>query len=254
MTLTDDDLLRYSRQLILPGFELEHQERLKTATVLVVGCGGLGSPLALYLAAAGVGRLLLADGDVVDRSNLHRQILYGAADAGQAKVARAAALLRARYPCEVVEVPGTLEGDALEQRVRAADIVADATDNFPTRYALNRACLSADTALVTAAAVRMEGQLATFHAQPDGPCYRCLYPREGDVTALSCRDSGVLGPVVGTLGSLQALEVIRVLTGWGKTLQGRLLRVDLALHEQSLLTVARRRDCPDCAVVPGERG
>ncbi len=254
MTLTDDELLRYSRQLILPGFELEHQERLKEATVLVVGCGGLGSPLALYLAAAGVGRLLLADGDVVDRSNLHRQILYGQEDAGQAKVAKAAEVLRGRYGGAVEEVPGTLEGDALERRVSAADLVADATDNFPTRYALNRACSRRGTPLVTAAAVRMEGQLATFHARPDGPCYRCLYPREGDETALSCRDSGVLGPVVGVLGSLQALEVIRVLTGWGETLQGRLLLVDLAGHEQRLLTVARRKDCPDCAGVSAEWG
>ncbi len=246
MPLSDDELLRYSRQLILPGFELEHQERLKASSVLVVGCGGLGSPLALYLAAAGIGRLVLADGDDVDVSNLHRQILYGEGDIGQPKASSAAQHLNAQYHCAVDVLPGYLEAKALEHGVAAVDLVADATDNFPTRYALNRACLRSATPLVSAAAVRTEGQLATFHAASDGPCYRCLYPREGEASALSCRESGVLGPVVGVLGSLQALEVIRVLTGWGESLQGRLLLMDLAGHEQRLLTVGRRPDCPDC--------
>ena len=248
MTFSNRDLERFSRQLILPGFELEHQERLRDAHVLVVGCGGLGSPLALYLAAAGVGRLTLADGDHVDLSNLHRQLLHGESDLGNSKVASAAATITQRYPgCRIQGTEAHLSGERLEAAVASVDLVADGSDNYPTRFALNRACIAHRKPLVSAAAARLEGQLATFHVAAGGPCYRCLYPLEGEQTALSCRESGVLGPVVGVLGSLQALEVIRVISGWGESIRGRLLMLDLASHEQRMVAVPIRDDCPDCA-------
>ncbi|MFT4768221.1 MAG: molybdopterin/thiamine biosynthesis adenylyltransferase [Glaciecola sp.] len=245
--LSDRELEQYSRQLMLPDFTLEYQERLRDAWVLVVGCGGLGSPLAIYLAAAGVGRLILADGDTVERTNLHRQILHGEADIGRFKAASAAALIGAHYPdCRVSQFTEQLQDEALFQAVASVDLVADGTDNYPTRFALNRACIRAAKPLVSAAAARSEGQLATFDVASGGACYRCLYPQEGADTALSCRDNGVLGPVVGVLGTLQALEVIKILTGWGDSLRSRILMIDLRSYEQNIVDIARRADCPDC--------
>ncbi|EAQ98974.1 HesA/MoeB/ThiF family protein [Congregibacter litoralis] len=245
--LSDRELEQYSRQLMLPDFTLEYQELLRDAWVLVVGCGGLGSPLAIYLAAAGVGRLILADGDTVERTNLHRQILHGEGDIGRSKAASAAALISAHYPdCRVSQFTERLEDEALAQAVNSVQLVADGTDNYPTRFALNRACIRAGKPLVSAAAARSEGQLATFDVAGGGACYRCLYPREGAATALSCRDNGVLGPVVGVLGTLQALEVIKVLTGWGESLRSRVLMLDLKTYAQSIIQVERRADCPDC--------
>ena len=247
LELSDAELDLFSRQLILPGFELEHQQRLKAARVLVVGCGGLGSPLALYLAAAGVGELVLADGDLVEPSNLHRQLLHGHEDVGRSKVESAAAMITQRYhACTTRTMEQQLSGEVLIQTVAAVDLVADGSDNYPTRFALNRACIKQGIPLVSAAAARLEGQLATFDSAAGGPCYRCLYPDEGAETALSCRENGVLGPVVGVIGSLQALEVIRVLTGWGENLRGRMLLMDLATHSQQILSIARRDNCPDC--------
>ncbi|EED33906.1 adenylyltransferase [gamma proteobacterium NOR5-3] len=245
--LSDRELEQYSRQLMLPDFRLEYQERLRASWVLVVGCGGLGSPLAIYLAAAGVGRLILADGDTVERTNLHRQILHGEADIGRSKAASAAALIGAHYPdCRVSQFTEKLQGEALNQAVASVNLVADGTDNYPTRFALNRACIRARKPLVSAAAARSEGQLATFDVAGGGACYRCLYPQEGANAALSCRDNGVLGPVVGVLGTLQALEVIKVLTGWGDSLRSRVLMMDLRSYEQNIVQIARRPDCPDC--------
>ncbi|WOJ95007.1 HesA/MoeB/ThiF family protein [Congregibacter variabilis] len=245
--LSDRELEQYSRQLMLPDFTLEYQERLRASWVLVVGCGGLGSPLAIYLAAAGVGRLILADGDTVERTNLHRQILHGEADIGRSKAASAAALIGAHYPdCRVSQFTEKLQGEALNQAVSSVNLVADGTDNYPTRFALSRACIRARKPLVSAAAARSEGQLATFDVASGGACYRCLYPQEGANTALSCRDNGVLGPVVGVLGTLQALEVIKMLTGWGDSLRSRMLMMDLRSYEQSIVSIARRPDCPDC--------
>ncbi|WP_439105744.1 HesA/MoeB/ThiF family protein [Congregibacter sp.] len=245
--LSDRELEQYSRQLMLPDFTLEYQERLRDAWVLVVGCGGLGSPLAIYLAAAGVGCLILADGDTVERTNLHRQILHGESDIGRSKAASAAALIGAHYPdCRVSQFTENLEEDALTQAVSSVQLVADGTDNYPTRFALNRACIGAGKPLVSAAAARSEGQLATFDVAGGGACYRCLYPQEGAATALSCRENGVLGPVVGILGTLQALEVIKVLTGWGESLRSRLLLMDLRSYQQNVVDIARRPDCPDC--------
>jgi adenylyltransferase/sulfurtransferase len=246
--LSDDDLELFSRQLMLPDFSIAAQERLGDATVLIVGCGGLGNPLALYLAAAGVGTLRLADGDRVERSNLPRQILFGPDAVAEPKATAAARFLRRRYPrCQIEEVPHTLDPSSLPAALEGVTVVADGSDNYPTRYAVNRACIASAVPLVSAAAIRSEGQLATFDATRGTACYRCAYPADDRETALACRDSGVLGPVVGTLGTLQALEVIKVVTGWGEDLRGRMLLMDLARNEQRVLSVSPRRACPDCA-------
>jgi len=246
--LSDADLERYSRQLLLPGFSIEEQERLGAASVLIVGCGGLGCPLALYLAAAGIGRLRLADGDQVERSNLARQILFSEADLGENKARAAAAFLAARYPgCTLEAVDTTLDPSTLPDALEGVDLVADGSDNYPIRFALNEACIARDRPLVSAAAVRSEGQLLSLRPGAGTPCYRCVYPDATATTALSCRDSGVLGPVVATLASLQALEVIKLLSGWGTPLLGRMLILDLARNDQRVLDLATRADCPVCA-------
>lgn len=248
--LSDEQLLRYNRQILLHDFDIAGQERLQQSSVLVVGLGGLGCPAALYLAAAGVGRLVLADGDDVELSNLQRQIGHGDADIGVNKAASAAAAIAALNPGTDVEVvPQRLEEEQLPALLRGVDLVLDATDNYPVRYALNRACIAAALPLVSAAAVRSEGQLSVFDPVRGGPCYRCLYPMEGSDTALRCSESGVLAPVVGVLGSLQALEALKVLSGFGEPLLGKLLLLDLRSMDIRRLALPPRDGCPDCAAL-----
>ncbi len=245
--LNDDQLLRYNRQILLNDFDVAGQERLGKATVLVVGLGGLGCPAALYLGAAGVGRLILADGDEVELSNLQRQIAHTDSDIGQNKAESAAAKVRAiNSDIQVDAIAQHLEEGSVEQQLKGVDLVVDATDNFPIRFALNRACIAAKIPLVSAAAVRSEGQLAVFDPAHGGPCYRCLYPLEGAETALSCTQSGVLAPVVGILGSMQAMEALKVLSGFGEPLLGSLLVMDLKNMEVRRLGLKPRPDCPDC--------
>jgi adenylyltransferase/sulfurtransferase len=248
--MNDEQLLRYSRQILLPEFGIEAQERLLGARVLIVGAGGLGSPVALYLAAAGVGTLAIADDDAVDLSNLQRQILHRQADIGRAKVESAAERIAALNPdTRVIPIAARLAGATLREQVTAADLVVDGCDNFDTRFAVNAACVAARTPLVSGAAIRMEGQVAVFRAdQPDSPCYRCLY-REGAETEQTCAENGVLAPIVGIVGSLQALEAIKVLTGIGETLCGRLLVIDGRRLDIRTLRLRRDPDCPVC----GER-
>ncbi len=245
--MDDSQLLRYSRQILLPQFGVEGQQRLLDARVLIVGAGGLGSPAALYLAAAGVGHLVIADHDRVDLSNLQRQLLHGQADLGRDKVASAADTLHAIDPdlC-VTPIATRLQGERLRREVQAADIVVDASDNFDTRFEVNAACVEQRTPLVSGAAIRFEGQLAVFDSRrDDSPCYRCLY-REGDQPQETCADNGVLAPVVGVIGSLQALEAIKVLTGIGRSLCGRLLLFDGLAQEWRSLKLARDPACPVC--------
>jgi len=248
--MDDDQLLRYSRQILLPEFGIEAQERLLGARVLIVGAGGLGSPVALYLAAAGVGTLAIADDDVVDLSNLQRQILHRQVDIGRPKVESAAERIAALNPdTRVIPIAARLAGETLREQVAAADLVVDGTDNFGTRFAVNAACVAARTPLVSGAAIRMEGQVAVFRAdRPDSPCYRCLY-RDGTETEQTCAENGVLAPIVGIVGSLQALEAIKVLTGIGETLCGRLLVIDGRSLDIRTLRLRRDPDCPVC----GER-
>ncbi|QIB66569.1 HesA/MoeB/ThiF family protein [Kineobactrum salinum] len=245
--LTDRELDRYSRQLLLPEFDIRGQEALAAASVLIVGLGGLGCPAAMYLAAAGVGRLLLADGDVVEASNLPRQLAHREARLGVNKAASAAVSLASLNSATQLEViPRQLDDDTLPALVREVDLVIDASDNFAARFAVNRACIAAGVPLVCAAAIRLEGQLAVFDSARGGGCYRCLYPGGGDDSALSCSTSGVLGPVVGVLGALQALEALKCLTGLAEPLRDGLLVLDLRSLETRRLALPRRSDCPDC--------
>ncbi|MFZ1325401.1 MAG: molybdopterin-synthase adenylyltransferase MoeB [Candidatus Contendobacter sp.] len=244
--MTDDELLRYSRQLLLPDFDIDGQERLRRSHILIVGLGGLGSVAALYLAAAGVGRLTLVDFDTVDLSNLQRQIIHRTADVGRLKVESARATLLALNPLvEVVTVPKALDDRELRQQVERAAVVVDASDNLPTRLALNAACVRARTALVTGAVIRLEGQVLVWRPDGEGACYRCLY-RDAESSTESCAQTGVLAPVVGVIGSLQAVEAIKVLAGIGETLVGRLLVLDALRMEWRTLRVPRWPACPVC--------
>ncbi|MEM8769565.1 MAG: molybdopterin-synthase adenylyltransferase MoeB [Pseudomonadota bacterium] len=247
MDLSDEQLLRYSRQIMLPDVDVAGQEALLDATVLVVGLGGLGSPVALYLAAAGVGKLILTDDDAVDLSNLQRQVVHGQADIGASKVASAAATLRAINPEVQLElIPERLTGMTLDAAVRRATVVVDATDNFATRFELNAACVAARVPMVSGAAIRWEGQVAVFDPrQADSPCYRCLYA-EGDDGALNCSESGVIAPLVGVIGTCQALETIKVITGVGETLTGLVLYFDGKRMEWRRLRLPKDPNCPVC--------
>jgi adenylyltransferase/sulfurtransferase len=246
--LTDAQLMRYNRQILLHDFDIAGQERLQQSRVLVVGLGGLGCPAALYLAAAGIGALVLVDGDEVELSNLQRQIAHTGNDIGINKARSAAAAITALNPevkLDVIEQQ--LTESAMPALLARVDLVLDATDNYPVRFALNRASIAAGVPLVSAAAVRSEGQLAVFDPLRGGPCYRCLYVEGDENTALSCNESGVLAPLVGVVGSLQAMEALKVLTGFGESLRGKLLVVDLSSMEFRTLVLAARTDCPACS-------
>ncbi|MCL7461753.1 molybdopterin-synthase adenylyltransferase MoeB [Pseudomonas sp. NW5] len=250
--LSDDELLRYSRQILLREVDIDGQLRIGAGRVLVVGLGGLGSPVALYLAAAGVGELHLADFDRVDLSNLQRQVLHDTASLGQRKVDSALARLSALNPqIRLIPHHGALADAALAAAVAAVDVVVDCCDNFATRAAVNAACVAAGKPLVSGAAIRLEGQLAVFDPRrAESPCYHCLYGESGD-EALTCSEAGVLGPLVGTIGSLQALEVLKLLAGFGEPLVGRLLLVDGRQTHFRELRVPRDPECPVCGARHG---
>ena len=245
--LTDDDLLRYSRQILLPQIDVPGQLRLQAARVLVVGLGGLGSPVALYLAAAGVGELHLADFDRVDLSNLQRQVMHDSASIGQAKVDSAMARLAALNPQVRLQAHRqALDENSLAAAVQAVDLVLDCSDNFATREAVNAACVAAGRPLVSGAAIRLEGQLAVFDPRrDDSPCYHCLYGHGGE-EGLTCSEAGVVGPLVGLVGSLQALEALKLLAGFGEPLVGRLLLIDALGSRFRELRVKRDPGCSVC--------
>lgn len=250
--LSDSELLRYSRQILLAQVDIAGQLRLKDARVLIVGLGGLGSPVALYLAAAGVGELHLADFDQVDLSNLQRQVLHDESRIGQGKVDSALQRLAALNPeVRLVPLREALDADSLAARIAAVDLVLDCSDNFTTRAAVNAACVAQGRPLVSGAAIRLEGQLSVFDPRrADSPCYHCLYG-EGSEAELSCSEAGVLGPVVGLVGSLQALEALKLLAGFGEPLVGRLLLVDAAGSRFRELRVRRDPGCPVCGARHG---
>lgn len=212
--LNDDQLLRYSRQLMVEEFDLPGQEALSKARILVVGCGGLANPAALYLAGAGVGQLVLADDDRVELSNLHRQVAFRSEDVGQPKAEALKAQLQALNPDVSVQAHTLrVDSDWLDREVAAASVVLDCTDNFATRQNINQACVTHRTPLVSGAAIRLDGQLAVFDLrQPDSACYACVYG-DGTDGDLACSQAGIVGPVVGTIGTLQALAAIQVLLG-----------------------------------------
>lgn len=246
--LDDQQLLRYSRHIMLPQFDIAGQQRVSAARVLVVGMGGLGAPVVMYLAAAGVGRLVLADNDRVELTNLQRQIIYTSDDLGRLKVEAAAARVQSMNPqIGVTRIAQRLEGSLLVQQVAEVDLVIDATDNFATRFALNDACVRAHKPLVSGAAIRLEAQIAVFpNDGSDAPCYRCLYKDENEI-AEACSQSGILGPVVGVIGSLQALEALKMLAGMGSSLVGRVMLFDAQHLEWRTLKLRRDPACPTCS-------
>ena len=249
--MEDEQLLRYSRQIMLPEIDMDGQLRLAKSQVLIIGLGGLGSPLSIYLTTAGVGTLVLVDYDVVAISNLQRQILYREADIGKSKVQIAKQHLQAlNTNTRLLTIERALEKEELDEQVAAADVVADASDNFATRFAVNASCVRMRTPLVSAAAIRFEGQISVFDpAAADSPCYRCLYDEDSH-TDESCTANGVAAPLLGVLGSLQAMEVMKIVTGKGTTLRGKLLLVDLFHADMQFAELLRDPACPVCAEHP----
>lgn len=245
--MNDDQLLRYSRQIMLPDFDIEGQQALLDSHVLIIGLGGLGSPVAMYLAAAGIGRLTLVDDDVVDLSNLQRQIVHATASIGTPKVESARTrLLELNPDCDIHTIHARLTDQALDDAVIAADLVIDASDNFTSRFMINDSCVRTQTPLVSGAGIRMEGQVSVFRADlADSPCYRCLYKDEGDQEEL-CSENGVLAPLVGIIGSIQAMEAIKVLTGTGECLTGKLMILDGKYMEWRTLKLKKDPGCPVC--------
>ncbi|TNC81321.1 MAG: molybdopterin-synthase adenylyltransferase MoeB [Oleiphilus sp.] len=246
--LSEEELLRYSRQIMLPAFDVSGQLALANAKVLIVGLGGLGSPVALYLAAAGVGKLILADHDRVDLSNLQRQIAHEQASLGQAKCRSAGERVSRLNPNTEIEcLDICLAEEGLSGLIAGVDLVLDCCDNFSTRFAINKVCVQQRTPLVSGAAIRMEGQLAVFDARlPEAPCYQCLYSHGGD-EELSCSESGVLSPLVGVIGSMQALEAIKVISGLGSGLAGYLMIYDALHADWRKLRLRKDPQCPVCA-------
>jgi len=246
--LSDQELLRYSRQIMLPKFDVAGQQLLKKSRVLIIGLGGLGSPVALYLAAAGVGFLSLADDDEVDVSNLQRQVVHNEHNIGMSKVESAAESLRQLNPNVVIQTHAVrLEGVGLLGALKQIDLVVDCTDNFSTRFEINRACVAAKVPLVSGAAIRMEGQVSVFDSRnAESPCYQCLY---SDVSEeqLTCSESGVMAPLVGVIGSMQAMEAIKLLSGLGQTLVGRLLLLDAMSMQWRSLKLKKDPACSCCS-------
>jgi len=226
------------------------QEALLGATVLIIGLGGLGSPAAMYLASSGVGHLVLADDDKVDLSNLQRQIAHTTENIGMSKTRSAAmALEKLNDTIKVTVMDQRLEGRDLEEAVSAADVILDCTDNFTTRFAINAAAVKHKVPLVSGAAIRLEGQVSVFDARDsESPCYQCLY-QEGDDMQLSCSESGVMAPLVGIIGTLQAMEAIKVITGIGQTLTGRLLFLDAQTMQFREMKLKKNPGCPACSAL-----
>jgi len=248
--LNDQAFMRYSRQLLLEEFGPGGQEKIQAAKVLIVGLGGLGSPAALYLAAAGVGQLTLADDDTLHITNLQRQILYRTADLDQPKARLAKReLLRLNPLCEVSAITERLAGHALTAAVAAADLVLDCSDNMTTRHAVNKACIEAKKTLVSGSAVGFSGQLFVLEPPYGQGCYACLYP-DHDTPARNCRTSGVLGPVVGVIGTLQALEALKIIAGMGSALSGKLRLFDGKQQSWCTVQLTRSEVCAICGDRP----
>ena len=247
--MDDSQLLRYSRHLLLDQIGIDGQDRLTRARALVVGAGGLGSPVSLYLAAAGVGHLVLADHDEVDLTNLQRQIAHDMASVGENKARSAARRMTAMNPdIEITALPVRLEGDALATQVAAADLVLDCSDNFATRHAVNRACVAHRKPLVSGAAVRFDGQISVFDLRDeDAPCYACLFPENARDAEMRCAEFGVFAPLVGVVGAVQAAEALKLLIGMGQSLSGRLLLYDALAADWRAIRLKKDPDCPVCA-------
>ncbi|MEE2767164.1 MAG: molybdopterin-synthase adenylyltransferase MoeB [Pseudomonadota bacterium] len=247
--MNDDQLLRYSRQIMLPEIDVEGQQKLLESRCLIIGMGGLGSPAAMYLAAAGTGTLILNDFDRVDLSNLQRQVIHGTDDIGKEKVISADQTLRALNPDIRIEIRHQrLSGNELTLEVEAADVVLDCSDNFSTRFAVNQACVKTKTPLVSGAAIRFEGQVTVFNPlQPSSPCYNCLYANIDELSE-TCAQSGVIAPLTGAIGSIQALETMKFICGIGEPLVGRLLLLDGLTMEWHRMQLPKDPACPTCSL------
>lgn len=250
INFNDEQLLHYSRQIMLPHFGIEGQQRLRDAHVVIMGIGGLGSPAAMYLAASGIGTLTLVDFDVVDNSNLQRQIVHNIRSIGDSKVDSAKDTLNSINPETNINcINNKLAEDDLKSLFSDVSCVIDATDNFTARFLINRACVSQHTPLVSAAAIQYEGQVSVFDSRDQqSACYACLYKEDagGQDEEANCSDNGILAPVVGILGSLQALEAIKLICGIGEPLQNRLLMFDALTLQWRTMKLNRDPNCPVC--------
>lgn len=253
--MNDEQLMRYSRQMMLPEIDAAGQQRLLDASVLIVGIGGLGSAVSMYLAAAGVGRLTLVDYDRVDLSNLQRQIVHTTERIGELKVESAAKTLAALNPDVIIQtVKDRPDEKKLQQLVAGSDVVVDASDNFNTRFAINAACVKCRVPLVSGAAIRFEAQVSVFNMRnPDCPCYHCLYGEEAS-TDQSCTANGVIAPLLGIIGSIQACETMKLIMGIGETLEGRLLLLDAMNMEWQSAKLPKDPACPVCGQGADETG
>jgi molybdopterin/thiamine biosynthesis adenylyltransferase len=246
--MTDDQLLRYSRHLLLDDLGIEGQRRLLAASALVVGAGGLGSPVAMYLASAGVGRLTIVDADLVDLTNLQRQIAHSLSRVGLPKVVSVARTVASLNPdVEVTAVARRADDAWLDVHVPHADVVVDCSDNFATRHALNAACVKHRKPLVSGAALGFDGQVAVYDTRrADDPCYACVFPPDTRPVEAACATMGVFAPLVGIVGSMQAAEALKLLAGCGTPLQGQLLMLDGRRMQWDGIALPRRADCPVC--------
>ena len=246
--MTDEQLLRYSRHILLDALGIEGQERILAAHALIIGAGGLGSPAALYLASAGVGKITLVDDDTVDFTNLQRQILHTQARVGIAKAESGKQALIAINPeISIIPLKQRLSGEALEALVASADIVLDCTDNFATRHAINRACVQHRKPLVSGAAIRFDGQISVYDLRrDDSPCYHCLFPEGEDVEEVRCAVMGVFAPLTGIIGTMQAAEALKLIAGIGESLTGRLLLLDTLEMEWRSVRFKKDAGCAVC--------
>ena len=247
--MNDHELLRYSKQIMLPQIDIEGQQKINDSKMLIIGMGGLGSPTALYLAAAGVGHIVIADFDQVELSNLQRQIIHSTSDIGDDKVNSAKAKLLELNPNITVTVANEImHSDNLASLIKDVDIVLDGTDNFESRFEINKACVECHKPLISAAVIRFEGQISVFKGyEVDQPCYQCLYSEEGDGHE-SCVENGVLAPVVGLVGTIQALQAIKVLLGLGEQLCGELLLIDGLDLSFRKVKIVKDSECPICGL------
>jgi molybdopterin-synthase adenylyltransferase len=250
--MTDDDLLRYSRHLLLDDIGIEGQARLVAAHALVIGAGGLGSPVALYLGSAGVGRITIVDGDRVDLTNLQRQIAHDLSRLGEPKAMSAALSIANINPnVDVVALNERVGAEALDEVVADADVVIDCSDNFATRHAVNAACVRHGRPLVAGAAIVFDGQVSVYDTRdPEAPCYACAFPADAAFEDVACSTMGVFAPLVGIIGSIQAAEALKLITGVGASLAGRLQMLDARAMEWTEVQVQRDPDCPVCGKRP----
>lgn len=246
--MNDEQLLRYSRHILLDEIGIEAQQRLLDATILIVGAGGLGSPAALYLAAAGIGRIVIADGDHVDATNLQRQIAHCGGRIGWPKASSAqVAMSGINSDIEIIALDARLDDAQLEYWSARSNVVLDCTDDFATRHAINRACVGHRTPLVSGAALRFDGQVAVFDLRdPDSACYHCVFPADQAVAIVDCATMGVFAPLTGIIGTLQAAEALKLAGGFGKSAAGRLQMLDALGMRWSDIGLRRAPDCPVC--------